>query len=568
MWLSILCSDKYKYYGAYLMAAGDKILATVYNNIRTKVNSVLGEGTGSFGYGQSLYSVNAKGPSAGPTGNDHIEADAWDLLRYDIIRAYKHQNGLAPTISDINADVKIQWYLAVQYDLLANTLVAYKDLAFIGGTSGPYTKQLDVINGGSQDLDAGWGVNSAGQQHQQQQYFITFNDSNHARYFFNAGGYLRITMSHQNVVGSPNTKTVGWNGVVSNMNSQYFTFDKDKYRVGLLGGQTKWEYLRHDSTNPYTENYGYMRFRMVDARTIEVYIELVDADVGDHELWNENNVQDVGDPLYYGQAVDEPVQSIITAGLEYRQPIDQVTLPTPSFTVGPWTTQYSPTGRSFTTPGAHSWTVPDGISSVLVVIVGGGGGGAGGSSVITSDENGSSTTYIGGGGGGGGEIIQANYVVTPGQTLSINVGSGGSAGAAGANGGDAGNTTMSGGVSGVISARGGKGGLINIGGAGGGGSAGALNGGGGGTSAAVGLAGGAGLTVSLVDKSYELGGGGGGGNPSGAGGPASQGGGKGGTSNVVVAQAGLNGSGGGGGGGGTQLYPGAGGGSGRVTIYG
>jgi hypothetical protein len=542
------------------MAAGDKILATVYNNIRAKVNSVLGEGVGSFGYGQSLGSVDVKG------GNtpDHIKEDAWDLLRNDIIRAYKHQNGLNPTITDINADVKIQWYLAVQYDLLANNLVANKDLAFVGGTSGPYTKQLDIINGGSHDLDAGWGVNSAGQQNQQQQYFVTFNNSNHARYFFNSGGYLRITLSHQNVVGSPNTKTVGWNGVITNMNDQYFTFDAAKYRVGLLGGQTKWEYLRHDITNPYTENYGYMRFRMVDAKTIEIFVQLVDADIGDHDQWTQDNVADVGDPLYFGRPVDEPVQSIITSGLEYRQPADQVSLDRPNFTVGSWTTQYSPSARSFTTPGAHSWTVPDGITSVLVLITGGGGGGAGGGS-ITSGEG---DAYTGGGGGGGGEILQANYVVTPGQTLNITVGGGGSPGFADANGGDGSNTTLSGGVSGVVTARGGRGGLINIGGAGGNGSAGYTNGGGGGNSAAVGINGGAGLTVSLVDATFEVGGGGGGGNASGAGGLSVQGGGAGGGSNVVPAQPGKNGSGGGGGGGGTHLYPGAAGGSGRVTIYG
>lgn len=71
----------------------------------------------------------------------------------------------------------------------------------------------------------------------------------------------------------------------------------------------------------------------------------------------------------------------------------------------------------------YSWTVPTEITStVSIICVGGGGGGA----ASTSSSNGIS----GGGGGGGGLHWIDNISVTPGETLTINIGAGGAGGTA------------------------------------------------------------------------------------------------------------------------------------------
>jgi hypothetical protein len=77
---------------------------------------------------------------------------------------------------------------------------------------------------------------------------------------------------------------------------------------------------------------------------------------------------------------------------------------------------------TFTTPGADTWTVPAGITTVTVEVWGSGaGGGSGGSGV-------------GGGGGGGGEYTRTDsYSVTPSDVLNLSVGAGGAAGTAGNN---------------------------------------------------------------------------------------------------------------------------------------
>jgi hypothetical protein len=72
--------------------------------------------------------------------------------------------------------------------------------------------------------------------------------------------------------------------------------------------------------------------------------------------------------------------------------------------------------KAFTTPGKYSWTVPPHVHSINLFAVGGGAGGGQGL-----------TQYGGGGGGGsGGYSVSNNVTVTPGETLSIVVGAGGS----------------------------------------------------------------------------------------------------------------------------------------------
>ena len=71
--------------------------------------------------------------------------------------------------------------------------------------------------------------------------------------------------------------------------------------------------------------------------------------------------------------------------------------------------------QAYTTPGTYSWTVPSGVTSVSVVCVGGGAGG----------QTGGNSFNYGGGGGGGALAYANNYSVTPGASISLNVGAGG-----------------------------------------------------------------------------------------------------------------------------------------------
>lgn len=86
-----------------------------------------------------------------------------------------------------------------------------------------------------------------------------------------------------------------------------------------------------------------------------------------------------------------------------------------------------------------SWTVPAGVTKVYVQLWGGGGGGSGGNTV----------GQIHGNGGGGGAYASEYISVTPGASMSVTVGTGGSGGTGGASplAGSAGGSSTFGGVS-------------------------------------------------------------------------------------------------------------------------
>ena len=70
------------------------------------------------------------------------------------------------------------------------------------------------------------------------------------------------------------------------------------------------------------------------------------------------------------------------------------------------------------TGSSGSWTVPDGVTTLKVTLIGAGGGGGGSAKLGSKQVN-------EGGGGGGGACTQFTMSVTPGQSISYSVGSGG-----------------------------------------------------------------------------------------------------------------------------------------------
>ena len=161
-----------------------------------------------------------------------------------------------------------------------------------------------------------------------------------------------------------------------------------------------------------------------------------------------------------------------------------------------------------TTAGSSSWTVPSDFTSTNSIFTIGGGGGAGGTQ--------SSVTYGGGGGGGGFSSI-TNISLTPGASVTVQVGAAGTHGAPGSSG-TAGGDTWFNGASLAASSVGAKGG-------GGGGAAVPVAGGAGGASASgIGTTKFSGGSGSPLSASNINGAGGGAGGPSGTGGAGGTGG--------------------------------------------
>lgn len=152
-------------------------------------------------------------------------------------------------------------------------------------------------------------------------------------------------------------------------------------------------------------------------------------------------------------------------------------------------------GTSPWTATNGTYTVPAGVTSITVECWGGGGGGGGAKSSSGGD--------VAGGGGGGGAYSTTTVSVTPGQTITVAVGTAGSAGNNnGTSGGNGGASSVTYNSSIVAQAAGGNGG--------GGGTSGAKTGGAGGNSGTGTVHNGGSGGNGYIGGSFDFGGGGGG----------------------------------------------------------
>lgn len=100
--------------------------------------------------------------------------------------------------------------------------------------------------------------------------------------------------------------------------------------------------------------------------------------------------------------------------------------------------------QEFTQSG--TFTVPSGVTHILVEMLGAGGGGGGGGSPSKLECNSYGIcvlfTGVGGGGGGGGGYVRAVIAVVPGATYTVTVGVGGAGGQIGSTNGTAGTASQ------------------------------------------------------------------------------------------------------------------------------
>jgi len=172
-----------------------RIAATDYNAIRNKIIEILGTGSGQKGYGQAIASAPVF------AGNTITKAQ-WDLLRYDLINAKVHQDGVLPSIITIGSPAVIGYgagYANTNYDTIAEQAIL--DRFNIGAG------QSVLSTAATQTRTGSWTTQS------QCTLTVTFANANDARYFFNSGGKIRFTSSRTGGVTSP--QNTAWTDLLS-----------------------------------------------------------------------------------------------------------------------------------------------------------------------------------------------------------------------------------------------------------------------------------------------------------------------------------------------------------------
>lgn len=158
-----------------MTSSGSNIAAVDFVTIQDKAQSLLGTGTGTRGYGQTLQSSDVY------SGNLITKAQ-WDALKYDIINIRMHQDGVMPSIITINAGDPIGYgasYPNTNYDTLLEQAIANR-FAIAGS-------QSIVTSRGSATYTSAWSSSA------EFTLTVTFGSATEGRYFFNSGGKIRIT---------------------------------------------------------------------------------------------------------------------------------------------------------------------------------------------------------------------------------------------------------------------------------------------------------------------------------------------------------------------------------------
>lgn len=197
-----------------MSSQGDKVRRVEYNQIYTAMIGVLGNGSAATGYGQTPNSI-VSSVAAG----ERVTRAHWANIRNDILRIAGHQ-GLAensgwtsgtltsiPSLPTVTATTKISANVVNKFidamTVLSDTSNIYR-LA-----SGQYSDEAFL----STTRTASWNGTIS-------HYFsLSFSSADHARYFFNAGGRVRINPNF-----SPSSSTninTDWLVLVGNNTTSY-----------------------------------------------------------------------------------------------------------------------------------------------------------------------------------------------------------------------------------------------------------------------------------------------------------------------------------------------------------
>lgn len=323
----------------------ENITAAQYNGLQSRIEQVLGTGSGNFGYGNAVSSSQVTPPSSPGAGDgDSVTAAQMDNLRTDMNKSWNHQTGDNIPV----ANIAVGNVIGANASGTDVTFDSNDDYTITGeianGGFNDYLARMDELETNRFDIDAGeqtvaniasdtrtttWnGTISCIFQAQ-------FSSANDRRHFFNAGGQLRLSAAGANGTGA---KSSDWSTILANpgqlqLGHNYASITGSNNGVTLTsigndGLTTSYqEILRKTGTAAvYAENYWKIEARATDSTTIQFRITFVDDDAGDRP--------DPSPPPPYGPLVDEDINLDVTVTFATRRATgSNVSVNGPSVTV-------------------------------------------------------------------------------------------------------------------------------------------------------------------------------------------------------------------------------------------
>ena len=281
------------------------INAQDYNNLHNKVKEILGQGSGDYGYGQTVTSSPVTATNYPTVDGDLVTAAQLDALRTDIEKCWKHQTSADFNLGNIEVGDEITAGALTGADNKThNQYVKYVNDIDDNRLSIDAPNQSITSLGNSAQFTNAWGVGAAGTAAAQIRYTanVSWSSATARRHYFNAGGQITIDASINTTEGTT-TKNGNWKDLLTRAG---FNYDKT-----AEGTQTTSAILRqttYGSAGVYSDNYARIYTKNLSATQLQCVIEFIDGDIGDDRTPSDG----------YNYRTDEPVTAAITASLTDR----------------------------------------------------------------------------------------------------------------------------------------------------------------------------------------------------------------------------------------------------------
>jgi hypothetical protein len=153
------------------------VLATDYNTIQSKVSSVLGTGSDTYGYGQPVTSSQV-------ARTNRITVAQWNALRNDLLKARNHQTSVdeSGALTIASNTTRIREADRAAYSLFADTITTNRLVT-------PPSSQASLTTLQTVTRTTPWATTIS------HQITITFASEDASRFFFNSGSSIKFSSS-------------------------------------------------------------------------------------------------------------------------------------------------------------------------------------------------------------------------------------------------------------------------------------------------------------------------------------------------------------------------------------
>lgn len=314
------------------VGSGSNITAADFNGLQSRLNNILGNGSGTSGYGQSVSSAQV---SVGNT----ITAAQMDLIRADMNKVKNHQTGSNTTLGNIEVgDIIGADASGTDPASLTETTKGFND----------YLSEMTALESDKLLVDATQASTEAAISSLKtsswngtitHEFTVTFTSADHRRHFFNSGGEIWFDATATNVSGSKDTD---WQTILSNMGTIKFAYTATTSTgtgtgtaIGNYDLTTSWQdiFTKSGSAAVYAENEYQISAKEDSGSVIRFQVRFEDNDTGDQQPQNDPVAggEDGAEPA--GPAVDENVTADITSTIRQRRATgSNVSVTSPSYT--------------------------------------------------------------------------------------------------------------------------------------------------------------------------------------------------------------------------------------------